>query len=132
MQDVLQGLENASRTDIDVIEKSAGLLIESGHREGARQLLTMFSHARAAEAVSAGRKLVDALDSYVQLTGRWRSPVGDEIDDAGEGAETVNCLVGLDPDQPIWKQRQQSTRKRRVAKAKGRSFSQLPVNLQGL
>lgn len=54
---------------------------------------------------------MDALDSYVKLTGRWRSPVGSEINDAGEGAETVNCLVGLDPDQPGWKQSQSPTRR---------------------
>ncbi|KAF2169966.1 hypothetical protein M409DRAFT_51749 [Zasmidium cellare ATCC 36951] len=118
VQEILHGLENASRTDIDVVEKGAGLLIESGDREGAKQLLTMFSHARAAEAVVAGRKLVDALDSYVQLTGRWRSPVGDETNDPGDGKETVNCLVGLDPDQPSWKQPEHPIKKRRAAKGK--------------
>lgn len=119
VQDVLRGLENASRTDIDVIEKSAALLIDAGDREGAKQLLTMYSHARASEALTTGRRLVDALDSYVKLTGQFRYPTGLEINDAGEGAETVNCLVGLDPDQPIWKQPQHPMKRRASKRTAG-------------
>lgn len=111
VQDVLRGLEKASRNNLDVIEKSAALFIEAGDREGAKQLLTMFSHARASEALTTGRRLVDALDSYVKLTGHFRKPTGSEINDAGEGAETVNCLVGFDPDQPVWKQPQHPMRR---------------------
>lgn len=61
--------------------------------------------------MATGKTLVDALDSYAKLTGQWRSPVGSQINDAGEGAETVNCLVGLDPDQPVWKQPQSPMRR---------------------
>lgn len=115
VQDMLRGLENASRTDVELYEKSASLLIDAGDREGAKRLLTSYSHARAAAALSTGRTLVDALDAYVKLTGKFRGPTGDQINDSGEGDETVNCLVGYDPDQPIWKQPQQTLRKRKTS-----------------
>ncbi|KAI5367778.1 Putative peptidase C69, dipeptidase A [Septoria linicola] len=47
VQDTLKGVENASRTDVGVYEKAAQLLIDAGDREGAKQLLTSFSLARA-------------------------------------------------------------------------------------
>ncbi|KAF7186439.1 Secernin-3 [Pseudocercospora fuligena] len=120
VQEILHGLENASRTDVELYEKAAKLLIEADDRDGAKQLLTTYSHARATEALSTGRVLVDALDSYVKLTGRYRVPAGTQINDSGEGDETVNCLVGANPDQPIWKQPQHPMRRRRNAKAGGK------------
>ncbi|EME85535.1 uncharacterized protein MYCFIDRAFT_40679 [Pseudocercospora fijiensis CIRAD86] len=120
VQEVVHGLENASRTDVELYEKAAKLLIEAGDRDGAKQLLTTYSHARATEALSTGRVLVDALDAYVKLTGRSRAPTGSQINDSGEGNETVNCLVGADPDQPIWKQPQQPLRRKRFSKARPR------------
>ncbi|KAL4791114.1 peptidase family C69-domain-containing protein [Aspergillus venezuelensis] len=114
VQGVLKGMEKVSRVDIDVYEKAASLLIKAGEREGAKQLLTSYSHARAREAIVTGRTLVDALDSYIKLTGQWRTPTGSQINDAGDGDETVNCLVGADPDQPAWKQPQSPLRRTSV------------------
>jgi hypothetical protein len=98
--DMLEGFENQSRSDIDWVENSAQLLIDNGQRDAARQLLTHYSSTRAYQALEMGGTMVDALEAYVKVTGQWRAPNGTEINDAGEGAETVNCLVGLDPDQP--------------------------------
>ncbi|GIZ43524.1 hypothetical protein CKM354_000674800 [Cercospora kikuchii] len=112
VQNVLHGLENSSRTDVELYEKAAKLLIDSGDREGGKKILTSFSHARAADALGAGRTLVDALGSYVKLTGKFRGPTGSSMNDAGEGAETVNCFVGVDPDQPAWMQPQHPLRRR--------------------
>lgn len=98
--DMLEGFENQSRSDIDWVEASARLLIDNGQRDAAQHLLTHYAHARAQEALELGGKMVGALDAYVKLTGQWHGPNGTQINDAGEGAETVNCLVGIDPDQP--------------------------------
>jgi hypothetical protein len=101
---LLEGFENQSRSDIDWVEQSAQLLIDNGLRNAAQRLLTHYSHTRAQQALDLGGKMVDAMDVYVKVTGQWRAPNGTEINDAGLGDETVNCLVGFDPDQPADKQ----------------------------
>jgi hypothetical protein len=111
---MLEGFENQSRSDLGYIEKSAQVLINAGERETARELLTFYSQTRAGKALDAGNAMVGALDSYIKLTGQWKSPAGSQINDAGEGAETVNCLVGIDPDQPA---SAQGLRKRRIRKS---------------
>ncbi|KLU90037.1 hypothetical protein MAPG_09004 [Magnaporthiopsis poae ATCC 64411] len=121
---VLAGFEAQSRADVDGwVEKGARALLkeDAGDREAARRLLTHFSHARAAQALELGKTIADGLDKYVKLTGAWRDPVGSSINDAGEGAETVNCLVGYDPDKPAWKQSVNPAGRRR------RGFAQAPL-----
>ena len=102
--EMLTSFENQSFADLNWVEKSAELLISNDERETARHLLTHYSHARAGQALQLGDTLVNALDAYIKLSGQWRSPVEDQINDAGDGAETVNCLVGFDPDKPPDKQ----------------------------
>ncbi|KAK7429175.1 hypothetical protein QQZ08_004390 [Neonectria magnoliae] len=102
---MLTGFEAQSRTQVsDWVEKTARVLIAQGQREAAQKLLTFYSHTRASETLQIGQTMVQSLDGYIKLTGHWRDPKGSEINDAGEGAETVNCLVGYDPDQPADKQ----------------------------
>lgn len=113
---MLTGFENQSHSDIDWVETGAKILVENGEREAARSLLTYYSHSRAAKALELGKTITDALDGYIKLTGQWRDPVGSGINDAGEGAETVNCLVGYDPDQPIWIQPAYSSRRKRAVR----------------
>lgn len=109
--------ENQSVSDLEWVENSATTLISSGERDAARSLLQFYSHTRANKALELGRVLTDALDGYIKLSGHWKSPVENKINDAGEGAETVNCLVGFDPDQPAWKQPSKATsRRRRMAR----------------
>ncbi|KAK2766849.1 hypothetical protein FQN54_006163 [Arachnomyces sp. PD_36] len=98
--DMLTGFEEQSRDDINWVEKSAKAVIEQGDRETARSLLTFYSQSRASKALEMGRAMTDALDGYIKLTGKWRDPKGSRINDPGLGAETVNCLVGFDPDLP--------------------------------
>lgn len=108
--DMLTSFEGQSRGDIGWVEKSAQAVLERGDRETARDLLTYYSHSRADKALEMGRALTDALDGYVKLTGQWRDPTGSQINDPGLGAETVNCLVGFDPDVPPNKQKHTSKR----------------------
>ncbi|RYP40357.1 hypothetical protein DL767_001769 [Monosporascus sp. MG133] len=110
--DMLMGFEAQSRDDLDWVEKGARALIKKGDMDAAKSLLTHYSHTRAAKAVEVGKMIADALDGYTKLTSEWRNPNGTQINDAGEGAETVNCLVGFDPDQPAEKQKARSRRRR--------------------
>jgi dipeptidase len=105
VQNMLHGFENASFSDVEWVQKSAQTLLENGMHDEARELLTFVAHARAEKALDLGRTMVDALDAYVKLTGQFRMPSGARINDPGEGAETVNCLVGWDPDRPEGEQR---------------------------
>ncbi|KAH8429276.1 uncharacterized protein LDX57_006943 [Aspergillus melleus] len=99
--EMLTRFESESRAQIQGwVEHSAQLLINAGRRQEAQSLLTYYSHSRATAALEIGHRLNNALDGYIKLTNQWRTPVGDEINDSGEGKETVNCLVGYDPDQP--------------------------------
>ncbi|KAF2243336.1 dipeptidase domain-containing protein [Trematosphaeria pertusa] len=113
VQRMLNGFENASRSGMGWVEQSAQTLIDHGQRQNALDLLTFYARTRANEAMELGRTIVDALDAYVKLTGEFRRPKGTEINDAGLGAETVNCLVGFDPDQPSWRQPPSPSRRRR-------------------
>ncbi|KAF2705862.1 hypothetical protein K504DRAFT_459949 [Pleomassaria siparia CBS 279.74] len=110
---MLEGFENQSRSDITFIEKSAQVLIDAGDRDTARELLTFYSQTRAGKALDVGNAMVNALDAYIKLTGQWVGPKGSQINDAGLGAETVNCLVGFDPDQPASAQEGLGRRRRR-------------------
>ncbi|KAF2025697.1 hypothetical protein EK21DRAFT_75844 [Setomelanomma holmii] len=110
VQDMLHGFENDSFTDIAWVESSAKTLIENGQRETVLDLLTFYAHTRAEKALALGKTMVDSLDAYVKLLGRFRMPRDDRINDPGLGAETVNCLVGWDPDRPA-EQRRMAVRK---------------------
>ncbi|KAL6705014.1 hypothetical protein ACN47E_007417 [Coniothyrium glycines] len=114
IQTMLHGFENASLADLGWVERSAESLIETGHHEEALALLTFYSHSRAEKALSLGRTMVDALETYTKLTGQFRMPTGSRINDLGLGAETVNCLTGWDPDQPADKQTPRSRLRRKV------------------
>jgi hypothetical protein len=105
VQNMLHGFENASFSDMEWVQRSAQALVASGSHDDAMALLTFYAHARAEKALALGKTMVDALDAYVKLTGQFRMPSGSRINDPGEGAETVNCLVGWDPDRPADKQR---------------------------
>jgi hypothetical protein len=105
VQNMLHGFENASFADMEWVERTAKTLVDNGMRDDALEFLTFYSHTRAEKALALGKTMVDALDAYVKLMGQFRMPTGDRINDPGLGAETVNCLVGWDPDQPADKQR---------------------------
>ncbi|KAK8046844.1 hypothetical protein PG996_014908 [Apiospora saccharicola] len=119
--DMLVAFENQTLADLSSsgnsdgwVEGGARVLIEKGQRAAAKKLLQFYAHTRARDALGLGRTMTNALDAYIKLTGGWKDPTGAQINDAGEGAETVNCLVGFDPDQPAWKQPPPSSSKRRL------------------
>lgn len=97
------GFEDQSRKDIEWVEKSAKLMIVNGERNATRRLLTHYSHTRANQALDMGKAMVNALDSYVKVSGSWQDPRGSQINISPDG-EPVNCLVGIDPEEPPNKQ----------------------------
>ncbi|KAK8030749.1 hypothetical protein PG990_000483 [Apiospora arundinis] len=113
--DMLVSFESQSRADVlGWVEGGARALLGKGQRAAAKALLQFYAHTRARDALGLGRTMTEALDAYIKLTGGWRDPTGSQINDAGEGAETVNCLVGFDPDKPAWKQPSFSSSKKRL------------------
>jgi hypothetical protein len=110
VQGMLYGFENASRADVEWVERSAQVLVDCGMRGEAMRLLTFFAETRAGKALALGKTMVDALDAYAKLMGIFRAPVEGQINDPGLGDETVNCLVGFDPDRPADRQRQRRRR----------------------
>lgn len=111
---MLKTFEAQSVQDVPWVEKAARALMDGGDAQAARRLLTYYAHTRADKAMQLGRTMTDALDGWVKLSGDWKSPTGSEINDRGEGAETVNCLVGFDPDQPPPKQTRRRLRKQQM------------------
>lgn len=93
------GFENQSRNDVEWVENSARLLISNGDRNASRRLLTFYSHTRANDALVMGESMTDALDGYIKLVGTWRNPKGNKINISPDGYP-VNCLVGIDPEEP--------------------------------
>jgi hypothetical protein len=94
----LEGFEATSFADLAWVEGAARTLIAADRRGQAQELLTWYATSRAEDALQLGATLVDALGAYTELVPGVRRPETDQINDPG--GETVNCLVGADPDQP--------------------------------
>lgn len=81
------------------IEQAALTLFNAEQPELARQMLTYYSNTQAEEGLELGEALVGSIEARTKLLYGIPEPEGDEINMTGPG-ETVNCLVGADPDQP--------------------------------
>ena len=104
--DMMTSFEEESQDQVSSwVEKAAKSLLSSGDRQTARKLLTHFSHSRAFKSLDLGKVMTDAMDGYIKLSGQWKGPRGDNINDPGEGGETVNCLLKADPDKPASEQK---------------------------
>lgn len=64
----------------------------------ARELLTDYSHARAAEALNLGRDLVAGIGAEIRVRHGVPAPAAKE--DINAGGTSINCLVGANPDRP--------------------------------
>ncbi|MEE4381654.1 MAG: C69 family dipeptidase [Pseudomonadales bacterium] len=97
VQGTLTAFEDATRASLPAIERAAALALDAGESAVARTLLTEYAHARAAEALRAGRALVDGIGTEVRLRhGIPEPPAGEHINGGGV---SVNCLVDIDPDR---------------------------------
>jgi dipeptidase len=114
VQNMLKGHENTSFSDVEWVQRTAQALITNGLRDDALEMLSFYANTRAEKALNLGRTMVNMLNIYVEVSGQFRMPSGTRINDPGEGAETVNCLVGWDPDRP--KEEQVFAKRRRFRK----------------
>ncbi|MFP4125420.1 MAG: C69 family dipeptidase [Alphaproteobacteria bacterium] len=95
---MLEGFEDASFGDLGWVEDAAATLLASEERAAAEALLTHYATTRAQDALELGEAMKDWLAAHVTLAGAPQRPEGSEIN--SQGGETVNCLVGADPDRP--------------------------------
>ena len=100
VHDMLTGFENKSQEDIAWIDNTGKALIslpQAGHsgRDLLQNLLTYYTHSRASDALQLGTNIVNALDGYIKISGRWRDPVSTNIN-LGPDGNGINCL--LPPD----------------------------------
>lgn len=96
VQSTFAAFEADMLEQIPKIERMAlmGLREEAGLGE---ELLTYYSHSRAAEALELGRNLLAGIEAEVKTRyGIPSPPVGGDIN---AGGMAVTCLVGADPDR---------------------------------
>lgn len=81
------------------VESTALALFGAGEPGLARQYLTDQSIETAMAGLELGNALLDSIEARAELLYGVREPRGTEIN-SGSGEETVNCLIGADPDLP--------------------------------
>lgn len=96
VQSTLTAFESDLLAERPGIERLAALAYDEDPELG-RELLTIYSHARAARALELGRGLVAGIEAEVKA--RQGIPSTSRDADINAGGESVNCLVGADPDQ---------------------------------
>lgn len=96
VQATLTAFENSMLAEIPHIERIAELAYADAPDLG-RKSLTVFSTARAAEALELGRGLVAGLAAEVKM--RKGIPPAPLDEDINAGGVAVNCLPGADPDR---------------------------------
>lgn len=101
VHEMLVGFEDQSQKDIEWIESSGKILLAHGGTDMLHSLLTYYSHTRASQALELGASIVNALEGYIKTTGRWRNPVGKEINIPADGEGGVNCLLPRDLNIPL-------------------------------
>ncbi|KAK0390929.1 hypothetical protein NLU13_0432 [Sarocladium strictum] len=95
---MLEGFEKESAKDIQWVEAAASELLSKGEDDAAHSLLTYYSNSRAEKALALGQTTAAALDGFIKLSGNWKGPEGSDIN-SPSGKETVNCLIGHNPDK---------------------------------
>ncbi len=97
VQTTLVSFESGMLEQQPRIEKIAELAYAEDPALG-RELLTVYSHARARDALELGRGLVAGIETDVKFRhGISAPPPGGDIN---AGGVSVNCLIGADPDRP--------------------------------
>lgn len=81
------------------VERTAAALYRARAPRYARTYLTEESHRRADEALELGHALLGSIEARTKLHHGIDKPKGGQIN-ADSDEETVNCLVGADPDLP--------------------------------
>ena len=96
VQSTLTAFEAEMLDDRPLIERIAALAYAEDPELG-RELLTMYSHARAAKALQLGHGLLAGIEAEVKT--RHSIPSPPRGADINAGGESVNCLIDANPDQ---------------------------------
>lgn len=97
--DALESFEAALLDEAGRVEETARSLYEAGKPDLAGEYLTFYSNTKAMDGLRLGQDLVAGIGARTRTRFGIREPEGDQIN--SQGGETVNCLVGHDPDQPL-------------------------------
>lgn len=94
----LEAFEAKLQDEQGVVEATALSLLDSGEDELAKRYLTLYSNTKALDGLRLGEALLAGIEARTKAIYGIRKPGTDQIN--SQGGETVNCLVGKDPDQP--------------------------------
>jgi len=97
VQRTLTAFEAGMHEQVPDMERIAALAYAEDRALGQR-LLTLYSHARAGEALELGRGLVAGIEAEVKARHGIPEPPPDA--DINAGGMAVSCLMGADPDRP--------------------------------
>lgn len=96
VQSTITAFEAEMLDELPRIEQLAELAYAEAPELG-RELLTLYSHARAAEALKLGHGLLAGIETEVRM--RHGIPPPPQNSDINAGGTSVNCLIGANPDQ---------------------------------
>ena len=94
----LEGFEAGLLADQASEEATARHLIEAGRRDLAVRHLTLYSHSKAATALTLGESLVGGIEAMSRARFGMSPPPRGEIN--LRDGQTVNCFPDADPDRP--------------------------------
>lgn len=97
--EALDAFELGLRSEQDSVERTALTLYEAGENELARKYLTAVSTTAAVDGLDLGEALLGSIEARTKVLYGIRAPEQDDIN-ATFDEQTVNCLVGSDPDLP--------------------------------
>jgi dipeptidase len=96
--EALEAFEAKLQDEQGMVEATALSLLESGEDDLAKRYLTFYANTKAMDGLRLGEALLAGIEARTRAIHGIRKPSTDEIN--SQGGETVNCLVGKDPDRP--------------------------------
>ncbi len=94
----LEAFEARLLEEQDEVEEIALTLLDAGKPDLGKEALTLYSNTVAMDGLRLGEALLSGIEARTKVLYGIREPKGEHIND--QGGETVNCLVGQDPDKP--------------------------------
>lgn len=96
--EALEAFEARLQDEQGMVEATALSLFESGEDELAKRYLTFYANAKAMDGLRLGEALLAGIEARTKTIYGIRKPSTEQLN--SQGGETVNCLVGKDPDRP--------------------------------
>jgi dipeptidase len=94
----IEGFEAKLLAEARQVEATAGALYDADKPDLAAEYLTFYSATKAMDGLRLGQDLLAGVEARMKAVHGIRQPEGGDINAGKE--QTVNCLVGHDPDQP--------------------------------